>query len=121
MTPRLGGVSLDCADPAPLAAFWAALLDGEVVLAAEGFAAVRAGPVWVTAMAVEDYVPPTWPSRERPKQAHLELAVRKLEEEVTRAVSLGARLAEQQPNAKEWRVLLDPAGHPFCLTTQLPE
>jgi hypothetical protein len=22
--------------------------------------------------------------------------------------------------ADRWRVLLDPAGHPFCLTTQIP-
>ncbi|MGO4957953.1 VOC family protein [Luteococcus sp. Sow4_B9] len=34
-----------------------------------------------------------------------------------RAISLGATLAEPQPEGSEgkWIVLLDPAGHPFCL------
>jgi hypothetical protein len=30
---------------------------------------------------------------------------------------VGARLAEHQPTPDLWRVFLDPAGHPFCLTT----
>lgn len=121
MTPRLGAVSLDCSDPPALAEFWAALLEGEVLFSNENFAAVRAGPVWVSALAVEGYVAPTWPESERPKQLHLELAVTELEDEMERAVSLGARLAEHQPNPEEWRVLFDPAGHPFCLTTQIPD
>jgi hypothetical protein len=36
---------------------------------------------------------------------------------VARAVALGARQAEYQADPSRWRVLLDPAGHPFCLTT----
>ncbi|MFF0491968.1 VOC family protein [Nocardia sp. NPDC004068] len=31
------------------------------------------------------------------------------------AVRLGARRAHHQPGNRRWRVLLDPAGHPFCL------
>ncbi|MCR6704763.1 MAG: hypothetical protein NVV66_18580, partial [Cellulomonas sp.] len=38
---------------------------------------------------------------------------------VERAVALGARLADPQPDPR-WRVLLDPAGHPFCITTVAP-
>jgi hypothetical protein len=26
-----------------------------------------------------------------------------------------------QPSPDRWRVLIDPAGHPFCLTTLIPE
>ena len=32
------------------------------------------------------------------------------------AVELGATVPEDQPG-ETWRVLLDPAGHPFCLTS----
>lgn len=42
-----------------------------------------------------------------------------LNEPVERAVALGARLADPQPDPR-WRVLLDPAGHPFCITTVAP-
>jgi hypothetical protein len=31
------------------------------------------------------------------------------------AESLGARVAEHQPQAGRVTVMLDPAGHPFCL------
>jgi hypothetical protein len=37
-----------------------------------------------------------------------------LESEVARAEVLGARQAEWQPQ-DDVRVMLDPAGHPFCL------
>ena len=42
-------------------------------------------------------------------------AVEDLDAAVERAVSLGARLADPQPG-ETWRVLIDAAGHPFCLT-----
>jgi hypothetical protein len=36
------------------------------------------------------------------------------------AERLGARPAATQPAPDRWRVMFDPAGHPFCLTTQIP-
>jgi hypothetical protein len=36
-------------------------------------------------------------------------------------VAIGGRKAGVQPDPDHWRVLLDPAGHPFCLTTLLPD
>ncbi|RZI55165.1 MAG: VOC family protein, partial [Zymomonas sp.] len=36
------------------------------------------------------------------------------------AVECGATEAEEQPDPR-WRVLLDPAGHPFCITTEVHE
>lgn len=52
-----------------------------------------------------------------PKQMHLDLAVAAdgLDAAQALAVRLGARLAGQQPQPDRRRVLLDPAGHPFCL------
>jgi len=45
---------------------------------------------------------------------HLDFQVGDLEVEVAAAVALGAELAERQPQ-ENVRVLVDPAGHPFCL------
>ncbi|MGB2700964.1 MAG: VOC family protein [Candidatus Phosphoribacter baldrii] len=48
-------------------------------------------------------------------QAHLEVRVDgDLLTAVDRAIELGATLAAYQPQ-DDVRVLLDPAGHPFCL------
>lgn len=47
-------------------------------------------------------------------QAHLDIAVDDLAAGVSRAVALGAVEAAFQPQ-DDVRVLLDPAGHPFCL------
>jgi Glyoxalase-like domain len=46
---------------------------------------------------------------------------RLLDEAEAEAVRLGARLPDEQPSPDRWRVLLDPAGHPSCLSTQIPE
>ena len=47
---------------------------------------------------------------------HLDIEVNDLEAAVALALAAGARLADYQPRA-DLRVLLDPAGHPFCLCT----
>jgi hypothetical protein len=118
---RLGGVGLDCADPGPLSAFWAELLGGEIAVFSDDVPVVKLDHLWLTAYRVEDYIPPTWPLRPVPKQAHIDLDVDDLDETERRAVSLGAVRAESQPEPESYLVLLDPAGHLFCLTTQFPE
>jgi hypothetical protein len=50
------------------------------------------------------------------KQFHLDLAVDDLDEAERAALGVGATKAEHQPEPDRWRVLLDPAGHPFCVT-----
>jgi len=118
---RFGSVTLDCDDPAALAAFWASLLDGEVAFSSDHFVAVKLAHQWLTAIRVENYAAPTWPSDEVAKQIHLDLAVTDLETAVATAMGLGAVRPDHQPGADSYVVLLDPAGHPFCLTTQIPE
>jgi hypothetical protein len=120
MTGYRFGPSIDCADAGALAAFWAALLDGEVTLTGEGYAVVAVAQGWLTAYEVDDYQPPTWPDGARPRQLHLDVAVADLEDAERRALALGATKPSTQPSPTEWRVLLDPAGHPFCLTTAGP-
>ncbi|HEY7592563.1 MAG TPA: VOC family protein [Actinophytocola sp.] len=117
---RLGMVSLDCAETVPLAEFWAGLLDGAVIGGDEQVSVVRAGGMMIAMIRVPGYRQPTWPGGDTPKHIHLDLAVRDLDEAEAEALRLGATKAEHQPQPDQWRVFHDPAGHPFCLTANIP-
>lgn len=118
---RIGSIALDCAEPAALAAFWAELLGGQIAFTSDAFVAVKTDRVWLATVLVEDYRPPSWPDSDAPKQMHIDLAVDDLDQAEAEAVRLGATRAADQPSPDRWRVLFDPAGHPFCVSTQIPE
>ncbi|MHB1718142.1 MAG: VOC family protein [Acidimicrobiales bacterium] len=118
---RLGSVSLDCPDPSALARFYATLLGVEVAYDTDSFAALDLDGTWLSMQKAEDYRPPTWPDPEVPQQSHLDLAVADLEGAQQVALDAGATTAATQPSPDRWRVMIDPAGHPFCLTTLIPE
>ena len=118
---RLGAVSLDAADPAALADFYRRLLDLEVLFESAEFVALKGAGILVTMQRIEDHRPPDWPTGEHPKQMHLELAVDDLDRAEAEALAIGARKADVQPSPDRWRVLFDPAGHPFCITTLIPD
>ena len=63
-----------------------------------------------------DYVRPVWPGTgDAPRMMmHLDIAVDDLDAGVEWARGLGATVADHQPQP-DVRVMLDPAGHPFCL------
>jgi hypothetical protein len=114
---RLVAISLDCADPAALADFYLKLLGGEIGWRSAGSVGVRAPGVVLAMQRVAGYRPPGWPGS---SIVHLDLSAgQDLEPAVARAVAAGAVQAEDQPDPR-WRVLLDPAGHPFCITTLTP-
>ena len=113
---RLDAISLDCTDPGPLSTFWADLLGGEIVVTSEEIGIVKLDHLLLTAMRVENYVPPTWPTGSVPKQGHIDLDVDDLDDAESRAISLGAVRAQSQPEPESYLVLLDPAGHPSCLS-----
>jgi hypothetical protein len=114
-------VTLDCAEPRPVAEFWAALLDGEIVFETAQAVGVRAEQLWLSAIRIHDYRPPTWPDDAVPKQIHFDLDVDELDAAVAEAERLGAVAAQFQPAPDARRIMLDPAGHPFCLTTGVPK
>jgi hypothetical protein len=114
-------VTLDSAEPQPLAEFWAAMLGGELVLATAQAVGVRAEHLWLSAIRIDGYRPPTWPDDAVPKQIHLDLDVEDLGTAVAAAERLGAVAAQFQPAPEAHRIMLDPAGHPFCLTTGVPK
>lgn len=118
---KLASVSLDCGDPRALADFWSALLGGDIMWSSDDFVAVKIPSMWIATVRVDEYVPPTWPDGERAKQIHLDLAVDDLAQGVAQALELGAVRADVQPAPERYVVLFDPAGHPFCLTTQIPD
>lgn len=59
-----------------------------------------------------------WPAAtgRQQKMVHLDFEVSALQEATAHAMRLGAELPDHQPQDNV-RVLLDPAGHPFCLYT----
>lgn len=61
---------------------------------------------------VEDYQGPTWPTQERGQQIHIDFHTEDRPGHVQRATELGATL---QVIEKGFTVMLDPAGHPFCI------
>ncbi|GLW71204.1 glyoxalase [Kitasatospora phosalacinea] len=119
MIGTLQCVVLDCHYPAGLAQFYAGLLGGEVD---------RPDPRWtlhdswstvhlpdgrvLAFQRVEDYRPPIWPDPAHPQQFHLDVDVPDLAAAEAAAVALGA---EVKARHERWTVLVDPAGHPFCL------
>jgi len=113
---RLVAVSLGCPDPQRLADFYRELLGGRQLWAKESSVAIELPGTVLVAQRVDGYLPPDWPGR---AIVHLDLTADDLGTAEEQAVALGATLPEQ-PDPR-WRVLLDPAGHPFCLTPFTPE
>lgn len=111
---RLAMLTLDAAETEPIARFWSEVL-GWPIAHLEADYAMLSGPEHALGIGrIPDYQRPTWPDEGR-KQFHLDLAVEDLEQAAARCIELGATRPEQQPG-ETWIVLLDPAGHPFCLT-----
>ena len=111
----LAMTTIDCADPAEEGRFWAAALGWELRYADGDYALVADGEQRLGFGRVEGWQAPAWPNSEGSKQFHLDLAVEDPEAAVADFVGLGATKPEHQPG-DGWIVLLDPAGHPFCLT-----
>ncbi len=126
MTSRITELSVDCADPAALARFWAAALD-YVVLDEEPdlveigpagraddqlLAEVRSGPVAPTIFFAR--VPEEKTIKNR---LHLDLSPVDTDRdaEVARLEGLGARRTDLAPHDSTWVVMLDPAGNEFCV------
>jgi catechol 2,3-dioxygenase-like lactoylglutathione lyase family enzyme len=125
---RANAITIGTSHPHDLAHFYARLLDLPVTAddpavpgdpVRGGWAQVR--PPDGTGMTLNFeyeryFTRPTWPSTEdgqNPTQ-HVDIEVDDLDAAVDRAVSLGATLAEFQPQ-DDVRVMFDLDGHPFCL------
>lgn len=112
---KLAMISLDCADAGASATFWSEVLGWEIAATGDGYAMIAGDGPAVGFGTVPGYVSPAWPNEHGSKQFHFDLAVDDLAAAESRCVELGATVPSEQPG-ETWRVLLDPAGHPFCLT-----
>lgn len=119
---KMYSFTLDCRVPRELAEFYAALLQWQIVYCDEEYACVAAPGTQqgaypgITFQCNPGYEPPVWPEEQDAQQqmAHLDFAVNDTEKAVQHALGCGATIADAQ-FSDSWRVMLDPAGHPFCL------
>ncbi|MFE2459721.1 VOC family protein [Streptomyces sp. NPDC059402] len=116
---RYSAVTFDCSDPAEMARFWGEALGLTVAFNTEDFYFLggKDGAAGLGFHRLPDYRPPTWPGTDQEKQAHIDIAADDLDEGEARLLALGATKPDFQPSPDRWRVLLDPAGHPFCVST----
>ncbi len=112
------GVVVEAPDGVALAGFYASLLGWPIAKQEQDEAAIAVPGTssYLAFQSSPDFVPPVWPAADGRQQMmmHIDVAVDDLAGAVADAVGLGATLAEHQPQ-DDVRVLLDPAGHPFCL------
>jgi predicted enzyme related to lactoylglutathione lyase len=119
---KMYAFTLDCKDPHELAKFYAALLKWEIPFHDDEYVCLAAPGTnqgaypCITFQRNPEYKPPVWPEEPEAQQqmAHIDLAVNDLEKAVQYAIDCGATIAGQQ-FSDGWRVMFDPAGHPFCL------
>lgn len=119
---KLYAINVDCLDPHALAEFYAQLLGWEIVYEEGDFSCIGvagAGQGTYPGMIFQlnsEYVPPVWPEKEGAQQQmeHMDFAVDDIAQAAEHALRCGATEAAEQ-FSDSWRVMIDPAGHPFCL------
>jgi hypothetical protein len=122
--------AIDCADPINLANFYSSITGLKVDITTEN---TDSNIVWVELkdnqgipklafQKVSNYKAPTWPEGPIPQQLHIDFAVKDLDETEIELLKIGAVKTEFQPGSPktndystEFRVYLDPEGHPFCI------
>lgn len=122
--------AIDCVDPVNLAEFYSSITGLKVDSTTEN---TNSDIVWVELkdsqgipklafQKVANYKAPTWPEGPIPQQIHLDFAVKDLDAMEKELLEIGATKAGFQPGSPktndystEFRVYLDPEGHPFCI------
>jgi hypothetical protein len=121
MTARLTQIVFDCRHAAPLARFWAALLEGYAVRAYDDEEIARLAALGLTPetdpVVMVDGPGPTLCFHEIERgrvqgRIHLDVEVDDRDVERARALSLGASIVRE---ADGYTVLADPEGNHFCL------
>jgi hypothetical protein len=116
----LAAVIIDCMDAEPMVEFYQAACGGEIVSSDGDSGSLRVGGMTVIFREVEGYLAPTWPSSDVPMQVHLDWFVDDLSEAEVLLHQHGATTPEHQPHRDSGLVvMLDPAGHPFCIGTRV--
>ena len=115
MIGRLRTVVLDAADMDAEARFWSAVLGIPVVRRDDDWTTLEGDGVRLAVQLAPDHVPPQWPDPAHPQQLHLDVHVDDVDAAEQQVLALGASRLPDPPDAEDFRVFADPAGHPFCL------
>jgi hypothetical protein len=113
----LCSVTLECPDAVRLAEFYAQITGGRVSFRHETWATVKGPGGRIDFQTAPGCTPPAWPDPASPMQMHLDFDVDDLAASEARVLAAGATKYDVQPN-EHCLVYADPAGHPFCLSTE---
>ena len=119
MISSIIGIAFDCPNANKLADFYVALSGWEKEISSDDWAGIRTPHgILLVFQTVDHYVPPVWPWEKDKQQqmAHIDFKVDNLHEAVEHALRCGASKADVQYYDTS-TVMLDPEGHPFCLST----
>jgi catechol 2,3-dioxygenase-like lactoylglutathione lyase family enzyme len=115
----LFAVTVDCPDPLRLARFYQDITGWQLFASNDDFVALAGDDnVRLDFQRVANHQPPRWPDTAAPLRVHLDFRVHDLDQGEAHLLKLGAVRPNFQPGGQRFRVLLDPAGHPFCLATK---
>jgi Glyoxalase-like domain len=118
----LAAVVVDCAQAAPMAAFYQAVCGGEFIRNDADSVWLEVSGITVIFREVAGYQAPTWPCSDVPMQIHLDFFVDDLDKAEALLHQHGATTPEFQPHRENGLVvMLDPAGHPFCIGTRVQQ
>ncbi|GHU35097.1 hypothetical protein FACS1894105_03120 [Clostridia bacterium] len=115
----IGDISIDCLNPERTRDFYSELFGFEKRTMYNCPAVIADNGLVILFMGCDfDYIPPIWPEEPgtQQKQMHFDFGVDDLPSAVKKALRLGALCADEQYNSENLTVMLDPEGHPFCLT-----
>ena len=119
MLKSIIGITFDCPNANELADFYIKLSGWDKEISSNEWAAIRTPEgILLVFQTVENYTPPIWPWKdgEQQQMAHIDFKVDNLHESEDFALMCGAKKADVQYYDTS-TVMLDPAGHPFCLST----
>jgi len=118
MLKSIIGITFDCPNANELADFYVKLSGWDKEISSNEWAAIRTPEgILLVFQTVENYTPPIWPWKdgEQQQMAHIDFKVDNLHESEDFALMCGAKKADVQYYDTS-TVMLDPAGHPFCLS-----
>jgi hypothetical protein len=116
MSSSILNITFDCADAALVARFWAGVTgwDARAEDTEPGHEEYSAGPE--TEGGVRLYFVTVPEPKTAKNRIHLDMMPRgDQQQEIARLVSLGASVAQEQPEDAGWVVMRDPEGNEFCV------
>jgi predicted enzyme related to lactoylglutathione lyase len=113
MTSKVYSVTIDCAEPRPLAEFWSKVLGYDIAFEDEDEVAIEPPGSDCAALLFGRVLEP----KTVKNRIHLDLNPDDQDAEVRRLEQLGATRVDVGQRDVSWVVLADPEGNEFCVLT----